>query len=157
MRLVGQTAAGDWTAPSGTFAIIATPVLPAGWSARDIGGVAATGTTRFANGTWTLEGSGADIWDVADEFRFAYRTVGGNFTITARVASIENVNRWVKAGLMLREGLGESARHVSLFATPGTTKGLAFQRRLHFGGFSEHTSGPTVAPPVWLRVGRVGR
>jgi hypothetical protein len=156
LRIVGRTAAGDWTAPSGTFSIIATPVLPAGWAARDIGAVAAAGTTRFANGTWTLEGSGADIWDVADEFRFAYRTVGGNFTITARVASIENVNRWVKAGLMLREGLGESARHVSLFATPTTTRGLAFQRRLHFGGFSAHTSGPAVAPPVWLRVSRVG-
>lgn len=156
LRLVGQNASGEWTAVSGTFPIIATPVLPGGWSARDIGAVGAAGTTRFANGTWTLEGAGADIWDVADEFRFAYRTISGNFTITARVAGIENVDRWVKAGLMLREGLSEGARHVSLFATPGTTKGLAFQRRLHFGGWSEHTGGPAVAPPVWLRVGRVG-
>jgi len=156
LRLVGGSSSGDWIAVSDSFRISAEPVLPTFWASRDIGAVQAAGKASLANGTWTIEGSGADIWGVADEFRYAYQSVSGNFTVTARVSSIENVNRWVKAGLMLREGLDDNARHVSLFATPGTTKGLAFQRRLHYGGTSLHTTGPAVAPPVWLRIGRVG-
>jgi hypothetical protein len=45
---------------------------------------------------------------------------------------------------------------VSLFATPGTTNGLAFQRRVEQYTPSVHTAGPRIAPPVWLRIGRVG-
>ena len=101
LRLVGASTNGDWIAVSDSFRISAEPVLPTGWASRDIGAVQAAGKASFANGTWTVEGSGADIWDVADEFRYAYQIVSGNFTVTARVSSIENVNRWVKAGLMV--------------------------------------------------------
>jgi hypothetical protein len=144
---------GDFIRSSETFSIVASP---AEWSSTDIGTVGAAGTTAFANGTWTIEGSGADIWDTADELRYVSRQVTGNFTITTRVASIENLNRWVKAGLMLREDLSAGSRHVSLLATPRTERGLAFQGRLQANGYSVHTAGPAVAPPGWLRIGRVG-
>ena len=32
-----------------------------------------------------MSGGGADIWDVADEFRFAYKRMSGNGSITVRV------------------------------------------------------------------------
>ena len=80
----------------------------------------------------------------------------GNFSITTRVTSIENLDRWVKAGLMIRETLSPGSRHVSLFATPRTERGLAFQRRRETDGISVHTAGPAVAPPGWLTLGRVG-
>jgi len=72
------------------------------------------------------------------------------------VASIENLDRWVKAGLMIRESLAPGSRHVSLFATPRTERGIAFQRRRQTDGISVHTAGPAVAPPGWLTLGRVG-
>jgi hypothetical protein len=72
------------------------------------------------------------------------------------VASIENLDRWVKAGLMIRETLAPGSRHVSLFATPRTERGIAFQRRRTTDGISVHTAGPAVAPPGWLTLGRVG-
>ncbi len=145
--------AGDFIEASETFSIVASPPE---WSSADIGSVGAAGTTAFATGTWTIEGSGRDIWDTADEFRYVSRQVTGNFTITTRVASIENIDRWVKAGLMLREDLSAGARHVSLLATPRTERGIAFQRRLQANAYSVHTAGPAVAPPGWLRIGRVG-
>ena len=141
---------------SARFAIITDPVLPPGWSSSDIGFVGAAGRTSVVNGTWTIEGSGADIWSTADEFRYAYRTAGPTFTLTARVTGIENLDRWVKAGIMVREDLSPGARHVSLFATPSTTNGLAFQRRVEPNTPTVHTAGPRIAPPVWLRIGRVG-
>jgi len=129
---------------------------PGGWESADIGAVAAAGTTAYGGGGWTVEGSGADIWGTADEFRYVYRVVSGSFSITTRVASIENLDRWVKAGLMIRESLSPGSRHISLFATPRTEKGLAFQRRRQTDGLSVHTAGPAVAPPGWLTLGRVG-
>ena len=147
---------GDWIGISGRFAIVTGPILPAGWATRDIGAVGAAGSTTESNGTWLVEGSGADIWGAADEFRYAYRTAGTDFTVTARVANIENLHRWVKAGVMIREDLSPGSRHVSLLATPRTDRGIAFQRRLTTNGDSVHTDGPAIKPPVWLRVGRAG-
>jgi hypothetical protein len=135
---------------------IALLAMPGGFSSADIGAVGAAGTTAFAGGTWTIEGSGADIWGTADEFRFVNRMVYGDFTAVVRVASIENLDPWTKAGLMIREGLTAGARHVSLLATPRTERGIAFQRRRAANGLSVHTAGPAAAPPGWLALGRVG-
>jgi hypothetical protein len=57
---------------------------------------------------------------------------------------------------MIREDLSPGSRHASLFATPTAERGIAFQRRAAPNGFSTHTAGPLVAPPGWLRLGRIG-
>jgi len=141
---------------SGAFSIGSTSGgLPAGWVSQDIGDVSAAGSASYANGTFTVNGSGADIWGTADEFHFVHRSVSGNFVITARVASVEYVAAWTKAGIMIRDGLSPSARHLSFFATPSTTKGIAYQRRLTAGGLSANpTDNPAIAPPVWLMLAR---
>jgi regulation of enolase protein 1 (concanavalin A-like superfamily) len=147
---------------SGTFTIATntTPVggsLPGGWSNNDIGAVAAAGSASVDGTTYTVRGSGADIWGTADEFHYAWRAVSGDFTAMARVVSVENVDQWAKAGLMVRETGGSAgARHASLFATPTTAKGLAFQRRPTTGGTSVSTAGPALTAPVWLRLVRAG-
>jgi hypothetical protein len=154
LRLVVAAGGRNWIAISGRFSITASPP---GWLTRDIGNVAAAGRTAFAGGTWTVEGSGADIWGTADEFRYVYAPVNDStFTVTVRVAAIENLSRWVKAGIMIREDLSPGSRHASLLATPTTERGVAFQRRTVRNGASTSTAGPLAAPPGWLRVGRIG-
>jgi FG-GAP-like repeat len=130
--------------------------LPAGWTSRDIGAVGAAGSSAFSAGRFTIRGSGADIWGTADEFQYAYLAIQGDGEITARVDNVQNLHRWVKAGLMIRESTSPGARHVSLFATPRTEKGVAFQRRTAAGGASVHTAGPAIVAPLWLRLTRVG-
>jgi hypothetical protein len=103
-----------------------------------------------------VSGSGADIWDYADAFRFAYRTVSGDFSIVTRVASVDHVDPWTKAGLMVRASTAADSAHVSLFATPSSTNGVAFQRRQTTGTYSLHTAGPNLAPGVWLQLTRSG-
>jgi hypothetical protein len=124
--------------------------------ARDIGQVAAAGSSTFddVSGTYTIRGSGRDIWDNADEFQFAWELEHGDFQITARVDDIQNVNVWTKAGIMIRENLNTGARHASLFATPA--RGLSFQRRTTANGPSILTAGPAITAPVWLRLVRGG-
>ena len=128
--------------------------LPSGWAARDIGGVAAAGTSCYGGGTFTIEGSGADIWGSADEFRFVYRTMSGDGYIIARVASLEHVDSWTKAGVMMRASLAADSPHASFFVSPG--KGLAFQRRTTAGGSTVHTSGGGGSPPAWVGILRKG-
>lgn len=73
-----------------------------------------------------------------------------------RVASVQNVDVWTKAGLMIRETVAAGARHASLFVTPSTVKGVAFQRRTTATGTSVHTAGPAITAPVYLRLSRTG-
>jgi hypothetical protein len=134
--------------------------LPYGWTAADVGNVAAAGSTThngfIYNGeSLALSGSGADIWGTADEFRYAWRQMTGNFEVVTRVTSVENVNQWTKAGLMVRTAATDPASpHVSIFATP--SKGVAFQRRTQPGGTSVSTATPALTAPVWLRMIRMG-
>ena len=130
------------------------PSLPAGWESRDVGAVASAGEATFDGTTFTVRGSGADIWGVSDEFQYAHTLVSGDFDVSARVASIDSLHPWTKAGLMIRDGIALDARHASIFAT--SANGVAFQRRSDAGGLSVHTSGPPDVPPVWLRLRREG-
>ena len=95
------------------------------------------GSAREASGTWTLDGSGANIWNTSDEFRFAYQAVTGDVDIRVRVASLEEVDDWSKAGVMIRESLAANARNAFMFVTPGG--GRAFQRRSKAGGSTTRT------------------
>lgn len=64
--------------------------------------------------TYTLKGSGYNIWFNRDEFQYLYKQVKGDFTATANVefkGGIGNGHR--KVGWMLRANTGESAVHVS--------------------------------------------
>jgi len=128
--------------------------LPSGWSTADIGSVGAAGSASEASGTFTVKGSGADVWNSADEFRFVYKTLTGDGSIVARVASITNQNAWSKAGVMMRETLSPGSKHATMFVS--SAKGLAFQRRTSTNGTSTSTAGAASAAPYWVKVTRSG-
>ena len=157
----GAVAKLSWASPSTAKQIIPSTqlfpsipgALPAGWTAQDIGGVALSGSTTLNNGTWTISGSGADIWENADGFQFASQRVTGDVQVTAKVTSLTNTNDWAKAGVMIRESLSAGSRHASTFAT--AANGLAYQRRLDTNGYSSHTAGPGNPAPYWVRIERM--
>jgi len=128
--------------------------LPAPWQHQDVGAVGLIGDATFAGGTYTVSGGGADIWDLADGFHFAYRPWTGNGEIISRVTSIGNTDPWAKAGVMFRETLATDSRHAMMVITPGN--GSAFQRRLTPAAASVHTAGPVVTAPYWVRLLRIG-
>src|SRR5688572_21780916 len=134
-------------------------VSPAGHTSsvsQDVGDVGAAGSSELVGTRLVVRGSGADVWGTSDEFHFAHTIITGDFVLTAYVTHVDDLDRWTKAGLMVRDGVAANARHAFLFATPRTERGVAFQRRPVTGGTSVHTSGPATAPPVWLRLTRRG-
>ena len=130
--------------------------LPVGWTPADVGGVSAPGTSCYdmTTQTFTLNGSGADIWGTADEFQFVYRQLTGDGVIVARVASLTNTDVWTKGGVMMRETLTAGSKHAMMIVS--SAKGLAFQRRVATGGVSTHTSGGAGTAPYWVKLERTG-
>ncbi len=107
-------------------------------------------------GTYTMTGSGADIWNVngieADEFHFAYKMLTGAGTIVARVDSIDNTNDWAKAGVMIRETLDPDSAHAFACVTPAN--GVASQYRPSIGGTSGNFNQTGVTVPYWVKLER---
>ena len=99
--------------------------LPTPWQTQDIGAVGATGSASFATATttFTVTGAGADIWGTADAFRYAYQPLSGDGQIIARVATVQNTNVWVKAGVMIRGDVSAGAAQGMMMVTPGTHQG----------------------------------
>lgn len=128
--------------------------LPSGQQTRDIGAPAVAGSAAYSNGTYTVRGAGADIWDTADQFRFVYQQMSGDVEVIARVASLTNTNSWAKAGVMVRESLTAGSKHAMTLVS--AANGYAFQRRPLTGEYSEHTSGGSGSAPGWLRLVRTG-
>src|SRR5207245_11700695 len=52
--------------------------LPSPWVDQDIGAVGAAGSASFANGAFSVTGSGSDIWGAADSFNFMSQSIAGN-------------------------------------------------------------------------------
>jgi regulation of enolase protein 1 (concanavalin A-like superfamily) len=131
-----------------------TSALPSGWTHADIGSPAVAGSAGSVGDTITVSGAGADVGGSSDEFHFAYQEASGDADFRVRVAALQNASADTKAGLMIRESLADDAQHAFMFVSAG--QGLAFQRRTKDGRASVQVSGPSAAPPVWLRLVRKG-
>ncbi len=107
-----------------------------------------------AAGGVIMSAIGTDIWDTADQFRYAYKNLSGNGSITVRVDSLVNSNVWAKAGVMIRETLEAGSKHAFMAITPGS--GASFQRRPVAGQASANTDVAGLAAPHWVRVTRTG-
>ncbi len=156
------TDSGNATATSTAVPItvnVGTPPptgLPPGWSHTGVGSTGATGSATHAGGTFTVAGAGADVWGTADAFHWTYRSLTGDGTIVARVASIQNVNAWTKAGVMIRNSLSPSSAQGFMLVAASATKGVPFQRRRTDGAASVSTSGSQSTAPRWVKLERVG-
>ena len=89
------------------------------WSSGDIGTVGAAGSFSLSGSTFTVNGSGGDIWNTADAFQFVSEGLTGDGSITARVVSQSNTNPWAKAGVMFRETLAAGSTNAFVSLTPG--------------------------------------
>ena len=126
---------------------------PTGWTCADIGNVGVAGGQALTSGTWTLQGGGGDIWDVADNFHYAWQSLATDGGLSARVVSQTNTSAWAKAGLMLRASVDPGSPYYAAFVTPGN--GVAIQWRSALAGTSSQVLASGTAP-VYLMVARSG-
>jgi len=103
-------------------------------------------------GTYTMTGSGADIWNQSDEFHYAYKTLSGPGSIVARVESVGDTDGWAKAGVMIRETLDADSTHAMMIVSYAS--GVSFQRRLETGGDSTNDDTSGITAPYWVKIER---
>ncbi|MFL6195636.1 MAG: endonuclease/exonuclease/phosphatase family protein [Thermoanaerobaculia bacterium] len=166
----GDSLAVGWRLPSGAFerpipARRLSPINSSGpsgppppWQSADIGAVGAAGSTSYANGTFTVDAGGTDVWDTADGFRYVYQPLTGDGEIVANVSGLltPSGSNWSLAGVMIREQLTANSVHATMMIT---TEGKAkFRRRATTGGttLSDGPSAGTTYPPRWLKLVRSG-
>ena len=128
--------------------------MPDGWAGADVGPVGLSGSATYNNGTYTLQGAGADIYNNSDAFQFAYTQLSGDGTIIARVASLTNTDANSKAGIMIRDTLAANAKEASVVVTP--SNGIKFLRRTSTGGSTSSTTVSSLKAPMWLKLVRSG-
>jgi hypothetical protein len=116
-------------------------------------------------GTYTMTATGADIWNEADEFHYAFKTLTGPGSIIARVESVEQSDEWAKSGVMIRETLEPGSKFAAVYITPtnpdGTaTNGCRFQARTDTDVDATSDSGVATAEqtaivaPYWVKLER---
>ncbi|PAW61704.1 MAG: hypothetical protein B9S37_04500 [Verrucomicrobiia bacterium Tous-C3TDCM] len=97
------------------------------WKNQDIGAVGIAGSYSQSAGTFTVNGSGTDVWNSTDEFHYVYQEIEGDTTITARVTSQTNTSTSAKAGVMIRSTL--YPRTPQAFTCVSPSNSVAFQYR----------------------------
>ena len=128
--------------------------LPYPWMTQDIGAVGVAGTAACSNGVFMAKGAGEDIQGSADAFRFVCVPAAGDCAIVARVASLQNVNVWSKAGVMIRESLNVDAANAFIGVTPGN--GVTWQSRSSTGGGTAWNNTGGLNVPYWILLARSG-
>lgn len=143
------------TAPVGEF------------TSQDIGSPALAGSTVRNGNLITITAGGTDIWGASDQFHFAHQQRTGDFDVSVRIESVVQSDLYTKTGLMVRDSLAASARHVMALVFPSNaarnnnTGGYEFQYRATAGGNATalYPAAPQPRvnfPDTWLRMKREG-
>lgn len=154
-RVINSSSIGNTA--SNTINVNFQPPTSVVLQGQDIGQTTVTGSTNFAGGTYTVNGSGSDVFFTEDGFQFALTQLTGDGEIRARVTGQTNTNPWAKAGVMIRESLAPNARHAFIFTTPqAANNGFGLVWRTE--ATTSYTGGPALntAPNNWVRLVRSG-
>jgi hypothetical protein len=134
-------------------------ICPPAYTCTDIGQGFVAGSQIYNNGTWNFQASGPDVWDVYDQFHFAYQPLAADGTISARVVSVGPANpqsdiSWQKAGVMLRATTDPQSPYYGVFVTP--QNGIAVQWRTAQAALTTQVLAPAPDPvyPVYVMIGR---
>ncbi len=133
---------------------------PASWSSQDIGNPSVAGSASASSEIITVTGSGTDIGEAHDEFRFVYQPVSGDVDIRMKVESFTFADWTAKAGVMIREQLTGDSANAYAFRYPDG--GVSLRSRTATGASASGTnalpvpSGASRVDPVWLRLVRAG-
>jgi hypothetical protein len=120
----------------------------------DIGNPGTAGTFSANGGTFTVGGSGSDIFGTVDQFNYVYQSATGDFTVIAHVDTQTNTDVWAKSGVMIRSTTADNAAFAGVFATPG--HGVAMIVRTADGGGTADLGQAQQNVPVWVKLQRSG-
>jgi regulation of enolase protein 1 (concanavalin A-like superfamily) len=130
---------------------------PTGWNCSDVGSPSVLGAETLTSGSWTIQGSGSDIYNNSDQGHLDTQNLPSDGVVTARIVSQSNTNFSAKAGVVIRQDNSAGSPYMGIFATPGN--GLQLQYRTTSGGSTTSQTATTsgfLTLPLYLRIIRQG-
>jgi imidazolonepropionase-like amidohydrolase len=110
-----------------------------------------------ANDTYTVHGAGNEIWDPSDQFHFAHHKLNGNGSITARIDSVEPLDDWTVAGLMIRETTASDSAYAAILITPENRVCMYYRSEAGGNTDSIETDQDAITLPRWIKLIRQGK
>jgi hypothetical protein len=125
--------------------------------------VPAAATIPASTSSFAISAGGTDIYQGTDQFRFVYRTLTGNGSITAHIDLQQPTNQNAKAGVMMRVGTDAGAQQVYMVTLPGTPNTTATPKQVEWsyrtptGDTTARSASTTPSPAAfWVRLTRNG-
>jgi regulation of enolase protein 1 (concanavalin A-like superfamily) len=127
------------------------------WVSGDIGSPSPGGGANVSDltGTYTVWGSGTNIYGPSDQFHYVSQPMYTNGQIVVTVESFQSgqpVAPWAKGGVMIRQGLTPDAPHTMVDLTGAN--GVELNYRTNTGGTTIHTVTNGPAAPYWVKLVR---
>jgi hypothetical protein len=146
--------------PPPALPIPSTTSITTGFSNADIGGASPAGVSTYANGKWTIQGAGNDIfWGTQDGCHFTYKALAGNSAIIAKVESVQNTSPAAVAGVMMRTSLEQGAPRAWMAVASRGNAEQNMQKLAVYGGANYGTKAFDIAsstPSYWVKLERIG-
>src|SRR5260370_19249605 len=118
----------------------------------DVGTVLHPGAVEYdvAKGSYTIAGSGENMWLASDAFQFAWKKMSGDVTLTADISFLgKGVNEHRQAVLMVRQSLDADSPYADV-ALHGS--GLTSLQYREEKGFSTHEIQANISAPKRVRI-----
>src|ERR1700675_4597645 len=155
--LAGLSSSNLWAsaAPTGVFE-----------SHADVGSVLHPGTLEYdpAQGTYTVSGSGENIWSTADAFHFVWKKVAGDVSLAANISFLgKGGNEHRKAVLMVRQSLDADSVYADVALHGNGLTALQYRdekgaatHEIQTHDIQTHETQPNIAGPERLRIEKRG-
>ena len=139
-----------------TLPSLTTPPLGIFESQQDVGTVLHPGSAVYdpTHKSYTVSGSGENMWFGVDDFHFAWKKVSGDVALTAQIAFLGDMgNAHRKAVLMIRQTLEGSSAGVDI-AVHGN--GLTSLQYRDWSGANTHEVESNISAPKTVRIEKRG-
>jgi hypothetical protein len=126
-------------------------------TATDIGTVGLAGSSTLDNGTWTVAGSGLNIYGSSsnDSFHYAYKKMSGDGSFIAKITSMEVSNSLGKAALVIKETLDSNSKMGEVNGTSASSSEFSSRGSDSADG-SGKQSFELSTVPTWVKIERIG-
>jgi TolB protein len=122
----------------------------------DVGTVLHPGSVEYdtAKGSYTIAGSGENMWFGSDAFQFAWKKLSGDVTLTADISFLgKGVNEHRKAVLMIRQSLDADSSYADAAVHGNGLTSLQYREEK---GAATHEIQANVSAPKRLRIEKRG-
>ncbi|WP_367873268.1 Calx-beta domain-containing protein [Luteolibacter sp. Populi] len=134
--------------------VVAGAGLPLPWEAGAVGGATLSGSATYAGGIYTVAGAGT-LAGRNDSLNFAWQTISGDGSVTARINTLESTGPTARVGVMIRDTLASNSRHIFI-GLDGDSSYRWVRRTGMNGNTSTSSSGSATVPAAWVRLVRSG-